>query len=47
MMEITAPSGLQGTLIPPFTGSYSVGSQKGQSGDYTIAGGAKVVIVEE
>jgi hypothetical protein len=47
VMEITAPSGLQGTLVPPFTGSYSVGSQKGQSGNYTIAGGATVLIVQE
>jgi hypothetical protein len=47
VMEITAPSGLQGTLVPPFKGSYSVGSQKGQSGHYTIAGGATVIIVQE
>jgi hypothetical protein len=47
VMEITAPSGLRGTLVPPFTGSYSVGSQKGQLGNYTITGGATVLIVQE
>jgi hypothetical protein len=47
VMEITAPAGLQGTLVPPFAGSYSVGPLQGQSGNHTIAGVATVVIVEE
>lgn len=47
VMEITAPAGLQGTLVPPFAGSYSVGNQQRQSGNHIIAGGATVIIVQE
>lgn len=47
VMEIIAPAGHQRTLVPPFAGSYSVGSLQGQSGNHTIVGVATLVIVEE
>ncbi|KAJ5640999.1 Six-hairpin glycosidase-like protein [Penicillium herquei] len=47
VMEIEAPSGLYGTLVPPFDGKYSVDGQQGQTGNFTFKGGRKIVIFQE
>jgi hypothetical protein len=44
-MEIKAPLGVNGTIMPPFNGTYTMGNRSGISGNTTISGGADTVII--
>ena len=46
-MEIHAPRGLHGTLVPPFEGAYSAGDRQGLTGNFSIFGGKRFIIVQE
>ena len=39
VMEIDAPKGVTGTLVPPFSGSYTVSGSSQTTGNVTITGG--------
>ncbi|KAJ5731986.1 hypothetical protein N7493_003467 [Penicillium malachiteum] len=47
VMEIEAPTGLYGTLVPPFDGEYWVDELQGQTGKLTFTGGKKMVIFQK
>lgn len=46
-MEVEAPAGTTGVVIPQVAGTYQVGNKKGQTGQYVVQGGSKVVIKQE
>ncbi|KAJ5126401.1 hypothetical protein N7448_005703 [Penicillium atrosanguineum] len=45
MMEIQAPEGLKGAIVPPFWGNYSVDGISGFTGDKAFTGGSKRVLI--
>jgi hypothetical protein len=47
VMKVEAPAGTTGVVIPQFAGTYQVGDKKGQTGQYVVQGGSKVVIKQE
>ncbi|KAF7717908.1 Glycoside Hydrolase Family 78 protein [Penicillium ucsense] len=47
VMEITAPKNLHGTIVPPFAGQYTVGKERGRSGNYTFTGGERLILRED
>lgn len=44
-MELKAPFGLTGTIVPPFFGSFKVNGQPGQRGNVTVQGGNRAVLI--
>ncbi|KAJ5753780.1 uncharacterized protein N7511_007933 [Penicillium nucicola] len=46
IMEIEAPKGVKGKLVPPFDGSYSIADRTGLIGNATVSGGVKVTIMQ-
>jgi hypothetical protein len=47
VMEITAPRGTSGTIVPPFDGTFSTGGKTGQHGNVTVSGGQGVVLITQ
>ncbi|KXJ87792.1 Six-hairpin glycosidase-like protein [Microdochium bolleyi] len=45
-MEITVPQGLEGTIMPPFDGKYSVTGGSAQKGQFAVKGGSTVKICQ-
>ncbi|KAK4048798.1 hypothetical protein OIV83_004564 [Microbotryomycetes sp. JL201] len=47
MMEVTAPKGTEGTVIPPVSGKFSVNGGKAQSGNIPVKGGKGTVLIKQ
>ncbi|KAM3065058.1 hypothetical protein ACMFMF_011370 [Clarireedia jacksonii] len=48
IMEIKAPSGINGTIVPPFNGNYTLGTRSGVTGNTTFSGGGdSIMIIQE
>ncbi|KAH7129839.1 catalytic activity: RhaA is able to hydrolyze alpha-1 [Dactylonectria estremocensis] len=46
VMEVTAPSGLSCTIIPPFEGAFTANGKSTRERSVTVAGGQKVTVVQ-
>jgi hypothetical protein len=47
IMEIDPPAGASGVIVPPFTGSYSMGGQSGLFGNLSVTGGRGAVTIAQ
>ena len=47
VMTVEAPAGTTGVVVPHLAGTYQVGNKKGQTGQFVVEGGKKVVIRQE
>lgn len=47
LMTVEAPAGTTGVVVPHLAGTYQVGNKKGQTGQFVVEGGKKVVIRQE
>jgi hypothetical protein len=48
IMEVTAPSGTNGTVLVPFNGTYSMAGKSGLLGNFVFSGGnGTIIIIQE
>lgn len=47
VMEITAPTNIMGTIVPPFNGTFSVAGRSGLRGNTTVPGGGGAVVIRQ